>query len=127
MKRFIIIIFISLRLVFHSKVGKWPIHVQVSHYAGVACRRLERIGQCGKKQPKKPNTEDIDQARVSSFRLLNSTVLERDNNRSVLISDSNIQSFHVRKHAHRGDGFAKGQVSQSSTSLGSSRFIATGR
>jgi Rho GTPase-activating protein 39 len=49
---------------FHE-VGKWPIHVQVSHYAGVACRRLERIGQTGKKQPRKPNTEDIDQARVS--------------------------------------------------------------
>lgn len=49
---------------FMVQVGKWPIHVQVSHYAGVACRRLERIGQCGKKQPRKPNTEDIDQARV---------------------------------------------------------------
>lgn len=47
------------------KVGKWPIHVQVSHYAGVACKRLERIGFGGKKQPRKPSTEDIDQARVS--------------------------------------------------------------
>ncbi|XP_028163536.1 rho GTPase-activating protein 39 isoform X2 [Ostrinia furnacalis] len=50
------------------KVGKWPIHVQVSHYAGVACKRLERIGFGGKKQPRKPSTEDIDQARIQIFR-----------------------------------------------------------
>lgn len=50
-----------------QQVGKWPIHVQVSHYAGVACKRLERIGFGGKKQPRKPSTEDIDQARVGAI------------------------------------------------------------
>lgn len=50
------------------EVGKWPIHVQVSHYAGVACKRLERIGFSGKRQPRKPTTEDIDQARIQIFR-----------------------------------------------------------
>ncbi|XP_030026708.2 rho GTPase-activating protein 39 isoform X2 [Manduca sexta] len=50
------------------EVGKWPIHVQVSHYAGVACKRLERIGFGGKRQPRKPTTEDIDQARIQIFR-----------------------------------------------------------
>lgn len=39
--------------------------MQVSHYAGVACKRLERIGFGGKRQPRKPTTDDIDQARVS--------------------------------------------------------------
>lgn len=47
------------------EVAKWPIHVQVSHYATVACRRLQRIGAHGKRQPRKATTEDIDQARVS--------------------------------------------------------------
>ncbi|OWR51390.1 hypothetical protein KGM_207563B, partial [Danaus plexippus plexippus] len=50
------------------EVGKWPIHVQVSHYASVACKRLERIGFGGKRQPRKPSTEDIDQARIQIFR-----------------------------------------------------------
>lgn len=50
------------------EVGKWPIHVQVSHYAGVACKRLERIGFGGKRQPRKPTTDDIDQARIQIFR-----------------------------------------------------------
>ncbi|CAG4937105.1 unnamed protein product [Colias eurytheme] len=50
------------------EVGKWPIHVQVSHYASVACKRLERIGFGGKRQPRKPTTEDIDQARIQIFR-----------------------------------------------------------
>lgn len=49
------------------QVGKWPIHVQVSHYASVACKRLERIGFGGKRQPRKPTTDDIDQARVSTL------------------------------------------------------------
>lgn len=49
-------------------MGKWPIHVQVSHYAGVACKRLERIGFGGKRQPRKPTTDDIDQARIQIFR-----------------------------------------------------------
>ncbi|XP_041976226.1 rho GTPase-activating protein 39 isoform X2 [Aricia agestis] len=50
------------------EIGKWPIHIQVSHYASVACKRLERIGCGGKKQPRKPSTEDIDQARIQIFR-----------------------------------------------------------
>lgn len=47
------------------EIGKWPIHVQISHYATIACRRLERIGSSGKKQAKKPTDEEINQARVS--------------------------------------------------------------
>lgn len=46
-------------------IGKWPIHVQVSHYATVACRRLDRIGSSGKKQARKPTNDDISLARVS--------------------------------------------------------------
>ena len=49
------------------EVAKWPIHVQVSHYATVACRRLQRIGAHGKRQPRKATLEDIDQARVCSI------------------------------------------------------------
>lgn len=49
------------------EVGKWPIHVQVSHYATVACRRLDRIGSNGKKQAKKPTDDEIDQSRVSKW------------------------------------------------------------
>lgn len=52
------------------EVGKWPIHVQVSHYATIACRRLERIGSGGKKQAKKPSDDDINQARVSSVKIV---------------------------------------------------------
>lgn len=48
------------------EVGKWPIHVQVSHYATVACRRLERIGSNGKKQAKKPSEDEVEQSRVCS-------------------------------------------------------------
>lgn len=52
-------------------IGKWPIHVQVSHYATIACRRLERIGSSGKKQAKKPTTDDeINQSRVSRWHVL---------------------------------------------------------
>ncbi|XP_012271050.1 uncharacterized protein LOC105694708 [Orussus abietinus] len=50
------------------EVAKWPIHVQVSHYATVACRRLQRIGAHGKRQPRKATLEDIDQARSQIFR-----------------------------------------------------------
>lgn len=50
------------------EVGKWPIHVQVSHYATVACRRLDRIGSNGKKQAKRPNDDEINQSRVSFSR-----------------------------------------------------------
>ncbi|CAG2068581.1 unnamed protein product, partial [Timema podura] len=47
------------------EVGKWPIHVQISHYATVSCKRLDRIGHTGKKSSRKPSVEEIDQARVS--------------------------------------------------------------
>lgn len=47
------------------EVGKWPIHVQISHYATIACRRLDRIGSTGKKQAKKPTEDEINQTRVS--------------------------------------------------------------
>ncbi|XP_014227160.1 rho GTPase-activating protein 39 isoform X1 [Trichogramma pretiosum] len=50
------------------EVAKWPIHVQVSHYATVACKRLQRIGAHGKRQPRKATVEDIDQARLQIFR-----------------------------------------------------------
>jgi len=46
------------------EIGKWPIHVQVSHYATIACRRLERIGSSGKKQAKKPTDDEINHSRV---------------------------------------------------------------
>lgn len=49
------------------EVGKWPIHVQVSHYATIACRRLDRIGSGGKKQAKKPTDDEINQARDQIF------------------------------------------------------------
>jgi Rho GTPase-activating protein 39 len=48
-------------------IVKWPIHVQISHYATIACRRLERIGSSGKRQAKKPTDDEINQARVSSI------------------------------------------------------------
>lgn len=51
------------------EVGKWPIHVQVSHYATVACRRLDRIGSNGKKQAKRPNDDEINQSRVGFSRI----------------------------------------------------------
>ncbi|PSN44409.1 hypothetical protein C0J52_05744 [Blattella germanica] len=50
------------------EIGKWPIHVQISHYATVSCKRLERIGHTGKKAPRKPTVEEIDQARLQIFR-----------------------------------------------------------
>lgn len=43
------------------EVGKWPIHVQVSHYATIAIKRIGR-----KKQAKKPTDDEINQARVSN-------------------------------------------------------------
>lgn len=46
-------------------VGKWPIHVQISHYATVCCRRLDRIGNSSKRPIKKPTDDEIEQARVS--------------------------------------------------------------
>lgn len=50
------------------EVGKWPIHVQISHYATVACKRLDRIGVSGKRSPRKPSVEEIDQVRLQIFR-----------------------------------------------------------
>ncbi|KAK9500269.1 hypothetical protein O3M35_001558 [Rhynocoris fuscipes] len=50
------------------EVGKWPIHVQVSHYASVACKRLQRIGVNGKRAIRKPTLEEIEQARLQIFR-----------------------------------------------------------
>eukprot|EP00095_Tigriopus_kingsejongensis_P006358 snap_masked-scaffold42_size484952-processed-gene-1.9 protein:Tk06358 transcript:snap_masked-scaffold42_size484952-processed-gene-1.9-mRNA-1 annotation:"hypothetical protein Phum_PHUM046570" len=52
----------------YPDVGKWPIHVQISHYAGICTKRLERIGESGRLTPKKPVIEDIDQARLQIFR-----------------------------------------------------------
>ena len=45
--------------------GKWPIHVQISHYAKVCCRRLDRIGSTGRRHAKKPTEDEVEQARVS--------------------------------------------------------------
>lgn len=56
------------------EVGKWPIHVQVSHYATVACKRLERIGSNGKKQAKKPTEDEIEQSRVNFNRKINQLI-----------------------------------------------------
>merc|ERR1719193_1104349 len=50
------------------EVGRWPIHVQISHYAGICHKRLERIGLGGRLKPKKPTLEDIDQSRLQIFR-----------------------------------------------------------
>ncbi|ENN81156.1 hypothetical protein YQE_02522, partial [Dendroctonus ponderosae] len=48
-------------------VNRWPIHVQVNHYATVACQRLERIGAGGKRTAKRPQTDDIESARKQIF------------------------------------------------------------
>jgi len=47
-----------------TEVGRWPVHVQVSHYASVATKRLHRMGIDGKKAVRRPTLEDIEQARV---------------------------------------------------------------
>eukprot|EP00090_Calanus_glacialis_P003765 TRINITY_DN12798_c0_g1_i1.p1 TRINITY_DN12798_c0_g1~~TRINITY_DN12798_c0_g1_i1.p1 ORF type:complete len:1185 (-),score=141.46 TRINITY_DN12798_c0_g1_i1:1321-4875(-) len=59
-------------------VGRWPIHVQISHYAGICNKRLERIGVGGRLSPKKPTLEDIDQSRLQIFRpsMFGGTLLE---------------------------------------------------
>lgn len=46
------------------EVCKWPIHVQISHYATVCCRRLDRIGSSGRRLAKKPTVDEVEQARV---------------------------------------------------------------
>ena len=52
----------------YPDVGKWPIHVQISHYAGICAKRLDRIGEGGRLKPKKPTIEEIDQSRLQIFR-----------------------------------------------------------
>jgi len=47
------------------EVSKWPIHVQISHYATVCCRRLDRIGSSGRRMAKKPTVDEVEQARVT--------------------------------------------------------------
>ena len=42
--------------------------LQISHYAGICNKRLERIGIGGRLGPKKPTLEDIDQSRLQIFR-----------------------------------------------------------
>lgn len=54
----------SFSAAFHE-INKWPTHVQISHYATIACRRLERIGSSGKKQAKKASEDEVNHARVS--------------------------------------------------------------
>ncbi|KAB0801536.1 hypothetical protein PPYR_05890 [Photinus pyralis] len=48
-------------------VARWPIHVQVSHYATVACQRLERIGVGGKRIARRPQPDDVESARMQIF------------------------------------------------------------
>ncbi|KAH8295409.1 hypothetical protein KR018_010941, partial [Drosophila ironensis] len=50
------------------EVNKWPIHVQISHYATVCCRRLDRIGSSGRKLAKKPTEDEVEQARQQILR-----------------------------------------------------------
>jgi len=50
------------------EVGPWTIHAQISHYAGICNKRLERIGIGGRLAAKKPTLEDIDQSRLQIFR-----------------------------------------------------------
>ncbi|XP_045112239.1 serine-rich adhesin for platelets-like isoform X25 [Portunus trituberculatus] len=60
-------------------VSKWPIHIQVAHYAGVCMKRLERTTVNGKRQRlKKPTLEEIDLARLHIFRasMFGSTIEE---------------------------------------------------
>ena len=51
---------------------------QISHYAGICNKRLERIGVGGRLSPKKPTLEDIDQSRLQIFRpsMFGGTLLE---------------------------------------------------
>ncbi|XP_017874223.1 PREDICTED: filaggrin-2 isoform X3 [Drosophila arizonae] len=50
------------------EVCKWPIHVQISHYATVCCRRLDRIGSSGRRLAKKPTVDEVEQARQQILR-----------------------------------------------------------
>ena len=40
-----------------------PPMFQISHYAGICAKRLERIGLGGRLKPKRPTEEEIDQSR----------------------------------------------------------------
>jgi hypothetical protein len=52
----------------YPDVGKWPIHVQISHYAGICSKRLDRIGDSGRLQHKRATVDEIDQSRLQIFR-----------------------------------------------------------
>ena len=43
-------------------------HDQISHYAGICNKRLDRMGVGGRLSAKKPSLEDIDQSRLQIFR-----------------------------------------------------------
>ncbi|XP_050536815.1 uncharacterized protein LOC126902995 isoform X2 [Daktulosphaira vitifoliae] len=63
---------------YSTEVGRWPVHVQVSHYASVATKRLHRVGVNGKKAVRRPTLEDIEQSRMQIFRpsLFGNTIIE---------------------------------------------------
>lgn len=100
------------------EVAKWPIHVQVSHYATVGCQRLRRIGANGKRNPRKATNEDIDQARVrlinSQFEFLMLTISNVNN-----LTGSNIPRVHVWSNAAGGDGAATRPVSETTVAVDS--------
>ncbi|XP_067615187.1 rho GTPase-activating protein 39-like isoform X2 [Eurosta solidaginis] len=60
------------------EVGKWRIHVQISHYATVCCRRLDRIVSHGRRQAKRPTEDEVEQARNQILRvgMFGSTIAE---------------------------------------------------
>lgn len=90
------------------EVGKWPIHVQVSHYATVACRRLERIGSNGKKQAKKPTDDEINQSRVRPVDPISAPISVNCYNYFFPLSTgSNISHQYVWQYIGRGHGVAK--------------------
>lgn len=104
------------------EVGKWPIHVQISHYATVACKRLDRVGVSGKRSPRKPTVEEIDQARVCAQPfLLTSAICYVKAFIYVCFYalDANISSEHVWEHSARSSASAKRTIPTSKTTLGS--------
>lgn len=105
------------------EASKWPIHVQVSHFATIACRRLDRIGSTGKKQAKKPNEDEINQARVRVCALISNGQLS---NYFRVGTGPNIPHQHVRQHAGRSDGTAKGSPSRTATALGAGHSVGAG-
>lgn len=106
------------------EVGKWPIHVQVSHYASVACRRLDRIGSAGKKQAKKPTDDEVNQSRVSqSLSLLVCYNLRNFIRLFFGYQGPNLPQQHVWKYTRRGDGLTKRQISAQTTTVDSGHTI----